>query len=82
MPHVAADPAIHAVDVQPQIGNAAAPMTTIDATDPAGDTGGDRVLRGGSWAEQARLVRSAHRRRSAARARSSSLGFRVARTMP
>jgi formylglycine-generating enzyme required for sulfatase activity len=40
-----------------------------------------RVLRGGSWADTARTLRSAHRNRNAPDHRNVSIGFRVARSL-
>jgi formylglycine-generating enzyme required for sulfatase activity len=41
-----------------------------------------RVLRGGSWSYDPRVLRSANRSRSTSHYRYSSVGFRVARTLP
>ncbi|MCP4699087.1 MAG: formylglycine-generating enzyme family protein [Gammaproteobacteria bacterium] len=49
-------------------------------TDPVGpDSGSDRVLRGGSWAYDGQLTRSAYRRRFSPDFRFMYLGFRFAR---
>ncbi|MBL8172580.1 MAG: formylglycine-generating enzyme family protein [Acidobacteria bacterium] len=50
--------------------------------DPKGPVGGssNRVLRGGSWSDYAVICRSASRTFNVQRARSSSIGFRLART--
>ncbi len=49
-------------------------------TDPSGpDSGGSRVLRGGSWLNYGRLVRSAYRLRYTPVSRSGDFGFRLAR---
>jgi serine/threonine protein kinase len=54
----------------------------LRATDPAGpDSGSDRVIRGGAWADDAKLCRSANRNWLTPDLRSSHLGFRVARTV-
>ena len=49
-------------------------------TDPAGpSTGADRVLRGGSWYNYARCLRSAYRSLDIPSLRSSNVGFRLVR---
>jgi len=55
---------------------------TSDAqTDPAGaETGSYRVLRGGSWFDNGRYVRSANRNSSSPLLRSRSVGFRLVRS--
>jgi len=51
--------------------------------DPAGpSSGSDRVFRGGSWDNDARLLRSAFRSDVGPSARSSDVGFRLVRTSP
>jgi formylglycine-generating enzyme required for sulfatase activity len=51
------------------------------ATDPAGPSSGDfRVLRGGSWHDSARRLRSANRNRGKPDYRFEFLGFRLARS--
>lgn len=48
-------------------------------TDPVGpETGGDRVVRGGSWYDDARYCRAADRRRGSPEFRNEGFGFRVA----
>ena len=55
------------------------PYPTEPQVDPQGpQTGGDRVLRGGSWRNHGRSVRSARRNRLDARLRSHYFGFRLA----
>jgi formylglycine-generating enzyme required for sulfatase activity len=50
-------------------------------TDPAGaDTGSYRVLRGGSWYDNGRYIRSANRNSSPPALRSHSVGFRLVRS--
>ena len=50
-------------------------------TDPAGaETGSYRVLRGGSWFDNGRYIRSANRNSSSPSLRSHSVGFRLARS--
>ena len=52
-------------------------------TDPTGPrSGSPRVLRGGSWGSDAGGCRSAHRHRRSPSYRSSSVGFRLVRTIP
>jgi len=52
-------------------------------TDPAGaESGLYRVLRGGSWFDNGRYIRSANRNSSSPSLRSHSVGFRLARSMP
>ncbi len=41
-----------------------------------------RVLRGGSWYDKLRTLRSANRRRDTADYRHINLGFRIARSLP
>ena len=53
------------------------------ATDPEGpEEGSQRVIRGCSWSDAADLCRAAYRHRGAPDTRDSSVGFRVARTIP
>jgi formylglycine-generating enzyme required for sulfatase activity len=56
----------------------------VSVTDPVGpDTGSNRVLRGGSWGNEARDIRAANRGRTFPGNRHNFLnGFRPARTMP
>lgn len=50
----------------------------VAVTDPTGpDVGSDRVLRGGSWSSDGRLVRSAYRDHDAPGGRARSSGFRL-----
>jgi len=50
-------------------------------TDPAGaDTGSYRVMRGGSWFDNGRYIRSANRNSSSPSLRSRSVGFRLVRS--
>ncbi len=52
-------------------------------SDPRGPAeGSPRVLRGGSWYDNARYCRSAYRGRNAPGTRSASVGFRLVRTAP
>ncbi|WP_300675293.1 bifunctional serine/threonine-protein kinase/formylglycine-generating enzyme family protein [Desulfoluna sp.] len=52
-----------------------------NVTDPVGpSSGSDRVMRGGSWFDRARLCRSADRDSSSPGYRYFSIGFRLART--
>ena len=51
------------------------------ATDPTGATSGSyRVIRGGSWNNNARNCRSANRNRNTPENRNNNLGFRVLRS--
>jgi len=55
---------------------------TGHVTDPTGPDGGsDRVIRGGSWGNSPRVVRSANRLRGAPGYRGDNLGFRLLRKM-
>ena len=49
------------------------------ATDPLGQVGSRRVVRGGSWASRARLLRAAFRTARPPEARDGGVGFRLAR---
>jgi len=49
---------------------------------PGPSTGGDRVLRGGSWSNIARLCRSANRFRNDPSVRNAGVGFRLVRSLP
>jgi len=52
-------------------------------TDPTGaEYGSYRVLRGGSWYDNGRYIRSANRNSSSPLLRSHSVGFRIVRPMP
>jgi len=52
-------------------------------TDPIGaESGSYRVLRGGSWFDNGRYIRSANRNSSSPFLRSHSVGFRLVRSMP
>jgi formylglycine-generating enzyme required for sulfatase activity len=57
--------------------------TAKPVTDPVGslDSAADRVIRGGSWGDFARYVRSAYRRRAEPSRRNDGLGFRCARVL-
>ena len=53
--------------------------TDNPAIDPSGpETGPYRVARGGSWADEARIIRPANRAESPPDRKSSSIGFRIA----
>jgi formylglycine-generating enzyme required for sulfatase activity len=56
--------------------------TSDPQTDPTGEaTGSYRVLRGGSWYDNGRYIRSAYRNSSSPFLRSYSVGFRLARSI-